>query len=45
MNSESPEHELVLGLTYFKDTIGEMTHRVTKLGKPGRPKVEEGQTG
>ena len=36
-------HELVLGRSYFKDTIKEMTQRATRLGKPGRPKVEEEQ--
>ena len=34
-------HELVLGRSYFKDKIEEMTKRQTRLGQPGRPKVEE----
>jgi len=33
--------ELVLGRTYFKDKIKEMTNRQTTPGKPGRPCVEE----
>ena len=36
-------HELVLGRSYFKDTIQEISQRDTKLGNPGRPKVEEQQ--
>jgi len=34
-------HELVLGRSYFKDKIEEMTERQTRLGQPGRPKIEE----
>jgi len=34
-------HELVLGRSCFKDTIEAMTHRQTRLGIPGRPRVEE----
>ena len=34
-------HELVLGRSYFKDKIEEMTKRQTRLGQPGRPRVEE----
>lgn len=34
-------HELVLGRTYFKDKIEAMTQRQTRLGLPGRPRVEE----
>ncbi len=34
-------HELVLGRSYFKDKIEEMTNRQTRLGKPGRRRVEE----
>jgi putative transposase len=34
-------HELVLGQSYFKDKIEEMTNRPARLGQPGRPKVEE----
>ena len=33
--------ELVLGRSYFKDKIKEMTNRQTQPGKPGRPHVEE----
>jgi len=38
---ESLNHELVLGRSYFKDKIEEMTKRQTRLGMPGRPRVEE----
>ena len=38
---ESLNHELVLGRTYFKDRIEEITKRQTRLGQPGRPRVEE----
>jgi len=34
-------HELVIGRLYFKDKIDEITTRQTRLGIPGRPKVEE----
>jgi putative transposase len=34
-------HELVLGRFYFKDKIEEMTKRQTRLGQPGRPRVEK----
>ena len=34
-------HELVLGRSYFKDKIEEMTKRQTRFGQPGKPKVEE----
>ena len=34
-------HEMVLGRSYFKDKIEEITKRQTRLGKPGRPRVEE----
>ena len=34
-------HELVLGRSYFKDKIEEQTKRKTRLGQPGRPRVEE----
>jgi putative transposase len=34
-------HEIVLGRSYFKDKIEEITKRQTRLGKPGRPRVEE----
>ncbi len=38
-------HELVLGRSYFKDKIEEMTKRPTRLGKPGRPRVAEEAAG
>ena len=38
---ESLNHELVLGRSYFKDQIEELTQRQTRLGQPGRPKVKE----
>jgi len=38
---ESLNQELVLGRSYFKDKIEEMTNRKTRPGQPGRPKVEE----
>jgi len=31
----------VLGRSYFKDKIEEMTNRQTRLGQPGRPGAEE----
>lgn len=34
-------HELDLGRSYFKDKIEAMTQRQTRLGLPGRPRVEE----
>ena len=34
-------HELVLGRSYFKDKIEEITNRQVRLRKPGRPRVEE----
>lgn len=41
---ESLNHELVLGRSYFKDKIEELTNRQTRLGVPGRPnKVEDKQ--
>ena len=36
-------HELVFGRSYFKDKIEEITTRQTRLGKPGRPFVNEKQ--
>jgi putative transposase len=36
-------HEVVLGRSYFKDKIEEITKRQTRLGKPGRPRVGEEQ--
>ena len=38
---ESLNHELVLGRSYFKDKIEEITQRQTRIGQPGRPRVEE----
>ena len=38
---DSLNHELVLGRSYFKDKIKEITQRQTCLGQPGRPKIEE----
>ena len=38
---ESLNHELVLGRSYFKDKIEEITQRQTRIGLPGRPRVEE----
>ena len=38
---ESLNHELVLGRSYFKDKIEEITKRQTRIGKSGRPRVEE----
>jgi putative transposase len=38
---ESLTHELVLGRTYFKDKIKEITKRQTRAGQPGRPRAEE----
>jgi putative transposase len=34
-------HELVLGRSLFKDKVETMTQRQTRLGIPGRPRVEE----
>jgi putative transposase len=38
---ESLNHELVLGCSYFKEKIEKMTERQTRLGQPGRPRIEE----
>jgi putative transposase len=38
---EALNHEIVLGRSYFKDKLEEITKRQTRLGKPGRPRVEE----
>ena len=38
---ESLNHELVLGRSYFKDKIEEVTSRQTRLGIPGRPMIGE----
>ena len=38
---ESLNHELVLGRSYFKDKIEEVTSRQTRLGIPGRPMTGE----
>lgn len=40
---ESVNHELVLRRSNFKDKIEEITNRQTRLGMPGRPRVEEEQ--
>ena len=40
---ETLNHELVLGRSYFKDKVEEITRRQTRAGKPGRPRVEEEQ--
>jgi len=37
----SLNHELVLGRSYFKDKIEQITNRQTRLGIPGRPMIEE----
>jgi putative transposase len=34
-------HELVLGRSYFKDKIEAIAQRQTRLGLPGRPRVED----
>jgi len=34
-------HELVLGRSYYKEKIEQMTNRQTELGQPGRPRIEE----
>ncbi len=38
---ESLVHGLVLGRTYFKDGIEEITSRQTRLGIPGGPMIGE----
>ena len=38
---ESINHELVLGRSYFKDRIEELSKRQVRLGQPGRPRIEE----
>lgn len=38
---ESLNHELVLGNSYFREKVEEMTKRRVSLGKPGRPRVKE----
>ena len=38
---ESLNHELVPGRSYFKDKIEEITKRLTRIRKSGRPGVEE----
>lgn len=37
----SLNHELVLGRSYFKEKIENMIDRQTRLGQPGRPRIEE----
>ena len=34
-------HELVLGRSYFKEKIEQLTNRQTDLGQPGRPRIAE----
>ncbi len=34
-------HEVVLGRSYFKDKVEAMTQRQVRLGKPGRPRIED----
>lgn len=41
---EALNHELVLGRSFFKDKVAQLTQRQTKPGIPGRPRVEEEQT-
>jgi len=38
---KSLNHELVLGRSYFKHKIEEITARQTRLGVPGRPRVKD----
>ena len=38
---EALNHELVLGRSYFKDKVEQLTQRQTRLGQPGRPRIEE----
>lgn len=38
---EALNHELVLGRSYFKDKIGVLTRRQTRIGQPGRQGIEE----
>ncbi len=38
---EALNHELVLGRSYFKDKIEQMTSRQARMGTPGRPRVAE----
>jgi putative transposase len=38
---DSLNHELVLGRSYFKDKIEQITNRQTRLGVSGRPMIEE----
>ncbi len=40
---EALNHELVLGRSYFKEKIEQITKRQTEMGKPGRPRVGEEQ--
>lgn len=40
---ETLNHELVLGRSYLKGKIEEITNRQTRAGQPGRPKAEEEQ--
>lgn len=34
-------HEVVLGRSYFKDKVEEMTKRQTRINKPVEPRVED----
>jgi len=38
---EALNHELVLGRSYFKGRIEEITNRQARMGQPGRPRIEE----
>jgi len=40
---EALNHELVLGRSYFKEKIEQITRRQTQMGQSGRPRVEEEQ--
>lgn len=42
---DSLNHELVLGCAGFKDEIEMMTNRQARIGRPGRPKIEEEPAG
>ena len=38
---ETLNHELVLGRSYFQDKIQQISQRQTRMGAPGRPRIEE----
>ena len=42
---EALHHELVLRSSYFKNRIKDITNRQARLGKPGRPPIEEQDVG